>query len=131
MYIIAYSAGLAIVVIYFIVRVQGAGYLNQQFAHSACYPFFKDHTSLALQWLLSSRPGSGYFQEEDRYGIRTDDFRPSAALCYSFVLSYSRAAWVSLIAASPLPDPVGQAAAEASCRHCSLFVIVLYSRRAG
>ncbi|MFN2312820.1 MAG: hypothetical protein ABR531_00060, partial [Bacteroidales bacterium] len=44
-YITAYSAGLAIVVIYFIVRVQGAGLLNQQFAHSACYPFFKDHTS--------------------------------------------------------------------------------------
>jgi len=44
-YILAYAAGLALVVVYFIVRVQGAGLLNQQFAHSACYPFYRDHTS--------------------------------------------------------------------------------------
>ena len=99
-YVKAYSAGLAIVVIFFIARVQGTGFLNQQFAHSACYPFFKDHTSFgaSMAFLMpplvimlfrkGGRPGSGILLSV-----------PVILFFAGFILSYSRAAWVSLIVA--------------------------------
>jgi O-antigen ligase len=99
-YILAFSAGLAVVVVYFIVRVQGAGLLNQQFAHSACYPFFRDHTSFGasmafllppLAVMLARRGGTG------RKAMLTLIVLLFAA---GFILSYSRAAWVSLMAAA-------------------------------
>ncbi|MCK7536803.1 MAG: hypothetical protein MZV63_40495 [Marinilabiliales bacterium] len=58
-YLIAYSAGLSVVVVFFLIRVGGAGLLNQQFAHSACYPFYRDHTSFgaSMAFLLPSADG--------------------------------------------------------------------------
>ncbi len=102
-FVTAYSAGLAIVVIYFIIRVQGAGFMNQQFAHSACYPFYRDHTSFgaSMAFLL---PPLTVITFRKGNGLMTKVLLFSLLLLFvaGFVLSYSRAAWVSLIAAALL-----------------------------
>ncbi len=99
-YVTAYSAGLAIVVIFFIIRVEGAGLLNQQFAHSACYPFFKDHTSFgaSMAFLL---PPLAVMLFSKRSGLPARVLLSFLIILFlaGFVLSYSRAAWVSLLAA--------------------------------
>lgn len=101
-YIIAYAAGLAAVVIYFIVRVQGAGLLNQQFAHSACYPFFKDHTSFGASMAFIIPPLAVMLFTGG--GLWRKSLLAALLLLFlaGFILSYSRAAWVSLIAATAL-----------------------------
>ncbi|MBE0678158.1 MAG: O-antigen ligase family protein, partial [Bacteroidales bacterium] len=102
-YITAYAAGLAIVVIYFIVKVQGAGLLNQQFAHSACYPFYKDHTSFGASMAFLLPPLAVILFRKDT-GLAGRLMVAVLILLFitGFVLSYSRAAWVSLIAAAAL-----------------------------
>ena len=99
-YIIAYSAGLSVVVVFFLIELGSVGLLNQQFAHSACYPFYRDHTSFGasmafllppLMVMLFSK-GTGYWL---RIVLSAIIFLFTAG----FIFSYSRAAWVSLIAA--------------------------------
>lgn len=99
-YVIVYAAGLALVVIYFIVRVQGAGLLNQQFAHSACYPFYKDHTSFGASMAFILPPLTVMLLS--RGGLWRKGLLAALLLLFlaGFILSYSRAAWVSLIAAT-------------------------------
>jgi O-antigen ligase len=102
-YVTAYSAGLAIVVIYFIIRVQGAGFLNQQFAHSACYPFYRDHTSFGASMAFLLPPLTVMIFRKDN-GLMAKVLLFTILLLFAagFILSYSRAAWVSLIAAALL-----------------------------
>ncbi|MFZ2286253.1 MAG: O-antigen ligase family protein [Bacteroidales bacterium] len=102
-YITAYAAGLAIVVIYFIIKVQGAGFLNQQFAHSACYPFFKDHTSFGASMAFLIPPVAVLLIRKDS-GLAARLMLAFLIVLFlaGFILSYSRAAWVSLIAAVAL-----------------------------
>lgn len=100
-YISAYSAGLAVVVIYFLVRVEGAGLLNQKFAHSASYPFYRDHTSFGASMAFLLPPLAVMLFNRIKENIR---FRlPLAGFILLFsaglIFSYSRAAWVSLLAA--------------------------------
>jgi O-antigen ligase len=99
-HIIAYSAGLAIVVIWFIIRVRGAGFLNQQFAHSACYPFFKDHTSFGASMAFLLPPLSVMLFRKS-IGIPARMLLAFLIVLFlaGLILSYSRAAWVSLLAA--------------------------------
>ena len=101
-YIIAYSAGLAVVVIYFIVRVQGAGLLNQQFAHSACYPFYKDHTSFGASMAFIIPPLAVMLISKAGLWRRILLATLLVLFLAGFILSYSRAAWVSLMAATLL-----------------------------
>lgn len=99
-YIIAYSAGLAVVVIYFLARTGSAGLFNQQYAHSACYPFFKDHTSFgaSMAFLL---PLLTVLLFSKGRGLAARISLSALILLFvaGFIFSYSRAAWVSLIAA--------------------------------
>lgn len=100
-YISAYSAGLAVVVIYFLVRVEGAGLLNQKFAHSASYPFYRDHTSFGASMAFLLPPLAVMLFNRIKENIR---FRlPLAGFILLFsaglIFSYSRAAWVSLLVA--------------------------------
>lgn len=99
-YIIAYSAGLSVVVIYFLVKAGGAGLLNQQFAHSACYPFYNDHTSFgaSMAFLLAPLPVILIRKSSD---VISRVFVSAMIILFiaGFIFSYSRAAWVSLIAA--------------------------------
>lgn len=126
-YVTAYAAGLAIVVIYFIIRVQGAGLLNQQFAHSACYPFFKDHTSFGASMAFLILPLSVLlFRKNGGLAARMMLAFLIVLFLAGFILSYSRAAWVSLIAAVALSGilwirmPVKLLAATAS-----VFILAL------
>jgi O-antigen ligase len=126
-YLTAYAAGLAIVVIYFIIRVQGAGLLNQQFAHSACYPFFKDHTSFGASMAFLILPLSVFlFRKNAGLAARMMLAFLIVLFLAGFILSYSRAAWVSLIAAMALTGilwirmPVKLLAATAS-----VFILAL------
>jgi O-antigen ligase len=99
-YVIAYSAGLAIVVIWFIIKVRGAGLLNQQFAHSACYPFYRDHTSFgaSMAFLL---PPLAVMLFRRKTGLPARVLLAFLIILFlaGLILSYSRAAWVSLLAA--------------------------------
>jgi O-antigen ligase len=99
-YIIAYAAGLAIVVVYFIVRVQGAGLFNQQFAHSACYPFYRDHTSFGASMAFLLPPLAMMLTGRSSAVRRWMLAFLLLLFAAGFILSYSRAAWVSLIAAA-------------------------------
>ena len=102
-YIIAYSSGLAVVVIYFLVRAGGAGLLNQQFAHSACYPFYNDHTSFGASMAFLLAPLTVILIRKSS-GIISRVFVSALIILFiaGFIFSYSRAAWVSLIAALAL-----------------------------
>lgn len=130
-YVTAYSAGFAIVVIYFIIRVQSAGMLNQQFAHSACYPFFKDHTSFgaSLAFLI---PPLAVLLFRKKSGLTARVLFSVLIILFlaGFILSYSRAAWVSLLAALAvalilwLRMPVRLLAVTGACM---IFALVLSS----
>jgi O-antigen ligase len=102
-YIIAYSTGLAVVVIYFLFRAGGAGLLNQQFAHSACYPFFNDHTSFGASMAFLLVPLTVILIRKNS-GVTSRVFVSALIILFiaGFIFSYSRAAWVSLIAAMAL-----------------------------
>jgi len=102
-YIIAYSAGLAVVVIYFFVRAGGAGLLNQQFAHSACYPFYNDHTSFGASMAFLLVPLAVILLRKSS-GVISGMVVSALIILFlaGFIFSYSRAAWVSLIAALAL-----------------------------
>ena len=99
-YIIAYSAGLAVVVIFFLARTGSAGLFNQQYAHSACYPFYKDHTSFGASIAFLISPLTVMLFRKGR-GLTARIFLSALILLFlaGFIFSYSRAAWVSLIAA--------------------------------
>jgi len=99
-YVIAYSLGLAVVVIYFLVKTGGAGLLNQKFAHSACYPFFRDHTSFGAAMAFVIPPVIVMaFRKEARLLVRSMLIVLLLLFIAGFIFSYSRAAWVSLIVA--------------------------------
>ncbi|HWR74824.1 MAG TPA: O-antigen ligase family protein [Bacteroidales bacterium] len=102
-YIIAYSAGLAVVVIYFLIRAGGAGFLNQQFAHSACYPFYNDHTSFGASMAFLLAPLTVILiRKSSSFTSRVFVSGLIILFMAGFIFSYSRAAWVSLIAALAL-----------------------------
>ncbi len=102
-YIIAYAAGLAVVVIFFLARTGSAGLLNQQFAHSACYPFYKDHTSFGASMAFLMAPLTVMlFRKGESLPHRILLAALIILFVTGFIFSYSRAAWVSLIAALAL-----------------------------
>jgi putative inorganic carbon (HCO3(-)) transporter len=102
-YVIAYSAGFAAVVIFFLIRVGSTGFLNQQFAHSACYPFYKDHTSFGASIAFVIPPLTViFFRKGESLITRFSMALLILLFAAGFILSYSRAAWVSLIAALAL-----------------------------
>ena len=99
-YFSAYIAGMVPVVIYYLIRMWQAGIFNQKAAHTAIRPFFNDHTSLGaalafcipvIIYLLTRRGTSKI--------IRTILSILLLFFSAAFVLSYSRAAWISLAAA--------------------------------
>lgn len=99
-FLIAYSAGLFFVVLFFLAKVAGAGFLNQKFAHSACYPFYRDHTSFgaSIAFLLPVL-AIILFKARKEVLLKMFVFMVTVVFSAAFIFSYSRAAWVSLIAA--------------------------------
>jgi putative inorganic carbon (hco3(-)) transporter len=99
-YLIAYSLGLAIVSGYFMVKTGGAGLFNQKFAHIACSPFFRDHTSFGASLAFCLPPLIVIIFDKKRTWFFTLAIVFLVVLfSVTLVFSYSRAAWVSLIAA--------------------------------
>ena len=93
-----YVSSLLIVIAYTIIRHSGYGLLNKQAAHWVMTPFFNDHTSYGAI-LAMFIPIMAFFS------VRKD-FSPSTTwtarivlgvLFIAFILSYTRAAWLSLI----------------------------------
>lgn len=99
-YILAYSLGLAAVVVFFLIRVGHVGLLNQKFAHSACFPFYKDHTSFGASMAFLLPPLLAMSIQRTRTAWGRLVFPLILTLFVAgFIFSYSRAAWVSLIVA--------------------------------
>jgi O-antigen ligase len=93
----AYIAGMLPVVIFYLLKMQTAGLLNQSAAYQAIRPFFNDHTSfgaslafcIPLLILFISQKGNSFFIRFLLLVILT-------LFTAAFILSYSRAAWLSL-----------------------------------
>lgn len=100
-YLLAYVAGMVIPASLFLYKMWGAGIFNQPAAYMASRPFFNDHTSLgaALAFCLPFLAGE-LFCKSKSWGYRVSIFTLLMIFIPAFMLSYSRAAWLSLIIAS-------------------------------
>lgn len=96
----AFTSGMTLVVILTLIKHVGSGLLNQRAAHSACAPFFIDHTSYGAA-LAFTIPITVYFAFNSK-GFFTRILSLALTLFFTaaLILSYSRAAWLSLLVAS-------------------------------
>ncbi|HDR68121.1 MAG TPA: hypothetical protein ENN61_03630 [Bacteroidaceae bacterium] len=96
MYVIAFS----MVIIYTLVRHSAYGFVDQQMAHRVMRPFYKDHTSYGATLAMLLPVLLALFQFIKRDNINTRFLMILLILLYMMatVFSYTRAAWVSLIA---------------------------------
>ena len=99
-YIWLYVVSLVIVIVYTLNRHLGYGIWNKEVANFVCNPFYKDHTSygaalaMYLPFLMMFSFGSFVTRKEKIIAIIV-----LIILVTGFVLSYTRAAWLSLIGA--------------------------------
>ena len=100
-FIWVYIASLIIVIGYTIFRHTGYGLLNKQAAHWVMTPFFNDHTSYGAV-LAMFLPFMTFLSFSSHLSgrVRWISKAVLAILLVAFVLSYTRAAWLSLIFAS-------------------------------
>ena len=100
-YFRAYIAGMIPVVIYFVINMWHSGLFDQKATFRAVRPFFNDHTAIGASLafcipvilFLIFKKGRGGFS-------RFIFFLILLLFSFAFVLSYSRAAWLSLAVAS-------------------------------
>lgn len=93
-----YIAGLLIIIAYTIFRHAGYGLLNKKAAHWVMTPFFNDHTSYGAV-LAMFIPFFTFFSFS-KYVPRKGKWLSRVVLLIlfvAFILSYTRAAWLSLI----------------------------------
>ena len=99
-YVWLYSISLVIVIFYSTYRHLGYGLWNKQAAHFVVSPFYKDHTSygaataLYLPFLIMFS-FNRFFSKK----LKLISLGVSAIILLGFVLSYSRAAWLSIVIA--------------------------------
>jgi O-antigen ligase len=99
-YIWLYVISLVIVIVYTLNRHLGYGIWNKQVANFVCNPFYKDHTSygaalaMYIPFLMMFSFGSFVTRKEKIISIIV-----LVILLTGFVLSYTRAAWLSFIVA--------------------------------
>ncbi len=96
-----YIAGFLIVIAYTIFRHSGFGLLNKQAAHWVMTPFFNDHTSYGAVLAMfipffTFFSFSKYVPDRGKWLSRV----VLMVLFVAFILSYTRAAWLSLIFAA-------------------------------
>jgi O-antigen ligase len=100
-YIWLYVISLVIVIVYTLNRHLGYGIWNKEVANFVCNPFYKDHTSygaalaMYIPFLLMFSFGRFVTRKEKIIAIIV-----LVILLTGFVLSYTRAAWLSLIGAA-------------------------------
>ena len=99
-YVRVYLAGFLVVIFYAISRHVGYGLLDKQAAHFVVNPFYNDHTSYGAA-LAMYLPFTVLFALSRHYSrkVRTIAWIVSGILFVAFVLSYSRAAWLSMMIA--------------------------------
>ncbi|MFW6289747.1 MAG: O-antigen ligase family protein [Mariniphaga sp.] len=99
-YVWLYLACFLIVIFYTISRHWGYGLLNKQAAHFVVVPFYNDHTSYGAA-LAMYLPFAAWFVLSSSYPvkIRTWSAAVFGILLLAFVLSYTRAAWLSMMVA--------------------------------
>ena len=99
-YVWLYLAGFLVVIFYAIFRHWGYGLLNKQAAHYVVVPFYNDHTSYGAA-LAMYLPFSVFFALSRQYSQKekTIAWIVTGILFIAFVLSYSRAAWLSMMVA--------------------------------
>lgn len=100
-YIWFYMVPLGIVILYASVRLYGYGLWDKQAAHFVVNPFYNDHTSYGAV-IAMYIPFLVLFSWNRFFTLKTKIVSMGflAILFAGFVLSYSRAAWLSLIAAA-------------------------------
>jgi putative inorganic carbon (HCO3(-)) transporter len=100
-YIWLYTLSMAIVVGIIFYKLSNYGFFNQKAAHNAVRPFFVDHTSYgAILALLAPVIAGFIFSDPKIKGfLRLVVIAVFAFLLMATLFSYTRAAWVSLIAA--------------------------------
>ncbi len=98
-YLWAYILPLVIVIIYVIVRHSDYGLNNQQAAHFVVKPFYNDHTSYGavLAMLLPVLAGFFFAYPPNSKGIKYLILFLLMFFSIAIILSYTRAAWVSLV----------------------------------
>lgn len=95
----AYILGMTVVVALTIVKHAGSGLLNQKAAHGASGPFFIDHTSYGAALAFTIPITLFYAFKAKNLFLRFISLGLSFYFSVAMVLSYSRAAWLSLILA--------------------------------
>ena len=99
-FILTYGAGLLIVVLYALFNLSQEGFINQLAAHSAPNPFFSDHTSYGAILALMLPPVIGIaLKTKISVTARFFIWMIASLFTIALVFSYSRAAWLSVIAA--------------------------------
>ncbi|MBN2214177.1 MAG: O-antigen ligase family protein [Bacteroidales bacterium] len=99
-YLWCYTIPLLLVIAYAISRHTAFGLSDQQAAHSVMNPFFTDHTSYGAILAMMIPVTAGFvFNNSFKGIIRILTFFIFLVLCIAIILSYTRAAWVSLIVA--------------------------------
>ena len=99
-YVWLYAGALVVVILYTTYRHLGYGLYDKQAAHFVMGPFYNDHTSygavlaMYIPFFTLFTFGSGYTRKSKIIALFV-----LAVLLLGFVLSYSRAAWLSLIVA--------------------------------
>jgi O-antigen ligase len=99
-YVWLYSISLVIVIFYTVNRHLGYGIWNKEVANFVCNPFYKDHTSygaalaMYIPFLLMFSFGKFVTRKEKIISLIV-----LGILIIGFILSYTRAAWLSLIVA--------------------------------
>jgi len=99
-YIWLYTISLVIVIVYSTYRHVGYGLWNKQAAHFVVSPFYKDHTSygavtaMYLPFLIMFS-FNRFFSSK----LKIISLAVSGIVLLGFVLSYSRAAWLSMVIA--------------------------------
>jgi putative inorganic carbon (hco3(-)) transporter len=99
-YVWLYLAGFVVVIFYAIYRHWGYGLLDKRAAHFVVTPFYNDHTSYGAA-IAMYLPFAVMFALNKEYSQRTRVYAwiVLGILAVAFVLSYSRAAWLSVIVA--------------------------------
>lgn len=100
-YFWVYIPLMTVVICIAMIHLSKFGLFNQQVAHRAASPFFNDHTSYGAT-LAMLLPFSVALAFNRRYSasLRYSCWLLVAFLAFALMLSYSRAAWVSIIVAS-------------------------------
>jgi len=95
-----FTIGMAVVSMLTIIKHSGSGLLNQRAAHSACGPFFIDHTSYGAALAFTIPIAIYLFTSAKSSIVKYLSLGLSVYFILAIILSYSRAAWVSLIFAA-------------------------------